>query len=52
MITFNNASGHDVNFARRVGNGDGALAPRANQTPPSLTIGGSNTFLFHVETAA
>src|SRR4051794_6393038 len=49
IITFNNASGQTVNIARRVGNGDGALALAANQTATSLSVGGSNTFLFHIE---
>ena len=51
VITFNNASGQTVNVARRVGNGDGALTLAANQTATSLSIGGSNTFLFHIEYA-
>jgi hypothetical protein len=51
VITFINASGQTVNLARRVGNGDGALGLVANQTATSLSIGGSNTFLFHVEYA-
>jgi hypothetical protein len=49
VITFNNASGQTVNIARRVGNGDGALTLAANQTATSLSVGGSNTFLFHIE---
>ena len=49
VITFNNASGQTVNIARRVGNGEGALTLAANQTATSLSVGGSNTFLFHVE---
>jgi hypothetical protein len=51
VITFANTSGHPVNVARRVGNGDGALTLAQNQTTTSLSIGGSNTFLFHVEWA-
>jgi hypothetical protein len=49
VLTFLNQSGHPVNVARRVGNGDGAISFAANQTASSLSIGGSNTFLFHVE---
>ena len=49
VITFNNGSGQTINVARRVGNGDGALTVAANQTATSLSIGGSNTFMFHVE---
>src|SRR5689334_17611158 len=48
-ISFNNASGEIVNVARRVGNGDGALSVAANQTSTSVAIGGSNTFMFHIE---
>jgi hypothetical protein len=48
-MTFLNQSGEDVNVARRVGNSDGALAVAANQTASSLAIGGSNTFMFHIE---
>lgn len=49
VITFLNQSGEAVNVARRVGNGDGSLTVAANQTAASLSIGGSNTFTFHVE---
>ncbi len=48
-ISFNNASGEIVNVARRVGNTDGALSVAANQTATSISIGGSNTFMFHIE---
>src|SRR4051794_5828843 len=51
VLTFVNQSGQLVNVARRVGNGDGALTTAANQTATSISIGGSNTFLFHVEYA-
>jgi hypothetical protein len=49
-LNFVNASGQTLNVARRVGNGDGAVAPLANQTVAPLTISGSNTFFFHVQT--
>jgi hypothetical protein len=49
VITFINASGQPVNVARRVGNGDGAVSVALNQTATSVSIGGSNTFEFHVE---
>jgi hypothetical protein len=49
IISFNNFSGQNVNVARRVGNGDGALGAALNQTASSVTIGGSNTFFFHIE---
>lgn len=48
-VSFLNQSGEPVNVARRVGNGDGALAVAPNQTAASLTVGGSNTFTFHIE---
>jgi hypothetical protein len=48
-VSFLNQSGEPVNVARRVGNGDGALAAAPNQTAASLTVGGSNTFMFHIE---
>jgi hypothetical protein len=48
-ITFINQSGTTINLARRVGNGDGALSLVANQTATSVSIGGSNTFVFHAE---
>jgi len=49
ILTFSNTSGQPVNVARRVGNGAGAVEVAPNQTTASLTVGGSNTFLFHVE---
>jgi hypothetical protein len=49
VLTFINQSGTTVNVARRVGNGDGALGLAANQTATSISIGGSNTFTFHIE---
>jgi hypothetical protein len=51
LITFNNTSGEIVNVARRVGNSDGSLAVAANQTASTVSIGGSNTFMFHIERA-
>jgi hypothetical protein len=49
VITFINQAGHALNIARRVGNGDGAVTVSQNQTTTSLSVGGSNTFLFHIE---
>jgi hypothetical protein len=49
-LNFVNASGETINIARRVGNGDGAVAPLANQTVAPLTVSGSNTFFYHVQT--
>jgi hypothetical protein len=49
VLTFINQSGTTVNVARRVGSGDGALALAPNQTAASVSIGGSNTFMFHIE---
>jgi hypothetical protein len=50
-ITFINTWGQPVNVARRVGNGDGAISVAQNQTATSIAIGGSNTFMFHIERA-
>jgi hypothetical protein len=50
-LTFINTSGQPVNVARRVGNGDGEISVAANQTATSIGIGGSNTFVFHIERA-
>ena len=49
VLTFLNQSGHPVNVARRVGNGAGAITFAANQTASTLSIGGSDTFMFHIE---
>lgn len=49
LISFNNTSGEIVNVARRVGNSGGALTVAANQTATTISIGGSNTFTFHIE---
>ena len=51
VLTFLNQSGQPLNVARRVGNGDGALAVAQNQTASQVSIGGSNTFTFHIEQA-
>jgi hypothetical protein len=51
IITFINASGLPVNVARRVGVSDGAITVAANQTATPISIGGSNTFMFHIERA-
>ena len=48
-VAFLNQSGEPVNVARRVGNGDGALGVAPNQTVASVSVGGSNTFTFHIE---
>ena len=49
VITFNNLSGQLVSVARRVGNGDGAVTGSPTNTATALTVGGSNTFMFHIE---
>lgn len=48
VLSFNNTSGQAVTVARRVGNGDGAVQVVPNQTAVSLSIGGTNTYVFHV----
>jgi hypothetical protein len=49
-LSFVNTSGQTINIARRVGNGDGAVSALANQTVAPLTISGSNTFVYEVQT--
>jgi hypothetical protein len=49
VLTFINSSGTFVNVARRVGNGEGALTLQPTQTATPLSIAGSNTFFFHLE---
>lgn len=49
VLTFTNTSGNPINFARRVGNGDGTVALLANGTVDSFTIGGSNTFEYQLQ---
>jgi hypothetical protein len=49
VITFLNQSGQPLNIARRTGNNAGALSVSQNQTATSVTIGGSDTFTFHME---
>ena len=49
-LNFVNTSGDFINVAKRVGvRDDGEVAAVANGTVATLTIGGSNTFFFHVE---
>jgi hypothetical protein len=48
ILSFNNASGQPVTVARRVGNGDGSVQIVPNQTSASLSIGGTNTYTFHI----
>ncbi len=50
-LNFVNTSGATINVARRVGTGDGVVAALPNQTLAPLTIAGSNTFFFHIESA-
>jgi hypothetical protein len=49
-LNFVNSSGQIINMARRVGNGDGAIGLLPNGTVAPLTIAGSNTFFYHVQT--
>ena len=48
VLTFANTSGEAINFARRVGNGNGTLALLQNGTADSFTINGSNTFEYNL----
>jgi hypothetical protein len=49
VITWNNTSGGDENYARRIGVSDPSITLLANGTVDNLTISGSNTFYHHVE---
>jgi hypothetical protein len=49
FVDWVNSSGTDVNVARRVGNGDGAVTLQPNSTVVSVEIAASQTFLFHVQ---
>jgi hypothetical protein len=49
-VVFVNQSGSGENFARRVGNGDGTVGLLANGAGDTVTIRGSNTFTWHVQT--
>jgi hypothetical protein len=49
VLTFANTSGGPVNFARRVGNGDGTVSVLQNGTVDSFTINGSNTFEYRLQ---
>jgi hypothetical protein len=51
-LNFVNSSGQIINIARRVGNGDGAVGLLASGTVAPLTIAGSNTFFYHVQTTS
>ncbi|MDA0185460.1 hypothetical protein OJ997_34455 [Solirubrobacter phytolaccae] len=48
VLAFNNTSGRAVTVARRVGNGEGAVEIIPNGTVSSLSIGGTNTYTFHI----
>jgi hypothetical protein len=48
-ISFANQSGTTLNLARRLGNGDGAVEAVAPNTVANITVGGSNTFEYHVQ---
>jgi hypothetical protein len=48
ILSFNNTSGRAVTVARRVGNGEGAVQIAPNGTASSLSIGGTNTYTFHI----
>ena len=49
VLTFTNTSGGAMNFARHVGNNDPTVALLQNGTVNSFTIGGSNTFTYHLQ---
>jgi hypothetical protein len=49
VITFTNSSGVTINFARRPGASEATIGTLANGTVDSLTINGSNTFRYQIE---
>src|SRR5262249_50744176 len=49
-LNFINTAGQTINAARHVGNGNNAVGAMANQTSAPLTIAGSNTFFYNVQT--
>ena len=49
VLTFANTSGGFINFARRVGNGDGIVSVLQNGTVDTFTINGSNTFDYRLQ---
>ena len=49
VLTFTNTSGGAMNFARTLGSGDPQVALLQNGTVNSFTIGGSNTFTYHLQ---
>jgi len=51
-ISFANQSGENINLARRLGNGDGAVQSLPNGVVAPITIGGSNTFEYHIQRGA
>jgi hypothetical protein len=48
VVTFANRSGGVVNFARRVGNGEGTVGALPNGVGDAFAIAGSNTFRYHL----
>lgn len=48
-VAFVNTSGTTVNVSRSVGNGAGAIGIVPNGTQSTFSIGGSNTFEYHVQ---
>lgn len=48
-LTFNNTSGANINVAKRVGNGDGAVLIQPPGTVQTLNVAGSNTFEWHIQ---
>jgi hypothetical protein len=49
VISFANGAGAQVNISRRVGTGDGTVAPLAPGVVDTFVVGGSDTFTFHAE---
>lgn len=49
VVSFANSSGATINMARRRGGDDATVEPQAPATQSTISIGGSNTFQFHVQ---
>ncbi|HEX8082858.1 MAG TPA: hypothetical protein VF529_01125 [Solirubrobacteraceae bacterium] len=49
VVTFANGAGSTINISRRVGAGEGFVAPLPAGAVDSFVIGGSDTFTFHAE---
>jgi hypothetical protein len=51
-VVFVNQSGNVMNFARRIGNSEGVIGGLANGTGDTVTVRGSQTFKWHLQTVS